>query len=233
MTEASTPTIPPDHRTIFWKFCQMICYIVTAICFDLKAYGKKNVPSDGGVLLLANHQSFLDPVLVGVKLNRAVSFLARSTLWKGPFGKLITALNAFPVKQGRGDLGAMKQSIAILQAGRALLVFPEGTRTKDGEMEPLASGISLLIRRAKVPVVPVAIDGAYHAWPRSSLIFKPSNDSIRTSSAGGVERRSSPPVSLSVHGRKSPLIPTVYASVGIPAELKEMPSTPPVGCQRR
>ena len=174
MTEASTPTIPPVHRTIFWKFCQMICYIVTAVYFDLKAYGKLNVPRAGGVLLLANHQSFLDPVLVGVKLNRAVSFLARSTLWKGPFGKLITALNAFPVKQGRGDLGAMKQSIAILQAGRALLVFPEGTRTKDGEMEPLASGISLLIRRAKVPVIPVAIDGAYKAWPRSSLIFKPS-----------------------------------------------------------
>ena len=156
-----------------WKFLQMLCYIFTVLVFDLKAYGKRNVPTEGGVLLLANHQSFLDPVLVAVKLNRAVSFLARSTLWKGAFGWLITSLNAFPVKQGRGDLGAMKQSIAVLQAGRALLVFPEGARTNDGEMAPLASGISLLIRRAKVPVVPVAIEGGFKAWPRSSKFFKP------------------------------------------------------------
>lgn len=174
MTDTSSPTIPPEHRPLLWKFLQTLCYIATVLLFDLKVFGKQNLPAHGGVLVLANHQSFLDPVLVAVKLNRAVSFLARSTLWKGPFGWLITSLNAFPVKQGRGDLGAMKQSIAILQAGRALLVFPEGTRTPDGEMSPLASGISLLVRRARVPVVPVAIDGAFDAWPRSSKLFKPS-----------------------------------------------------------
>ncbi len=144
------------------------------VLFDLKAYGVEHVPADGGVLLLSNHQSYLDPVCVAVRLRRPVSFLAKSELFK-PWGFrwLIRQLNAFPVRQGAGDVGAVRETIAKLKEGHLLTVFPEGSRTPDGQMLPLQSGFALIVRRAGVPIVPVAIDGSFQAWPRGSMLFRP------------------------------------------------------------
>src|SRR5688572_12471618 len=144
--------------------------------FDLKVYGVNNVPKRGGVLIVSNHQSYLDPVLIAVKLPRPLSFFAKSELFVNPFfGAFIRSLNAFPVRQGEGDVGAVKETIRRLQEGHALNVYPEGTRSPDGEIQPMQAGVGLIVRRAGVPVVPAAIIGSWEAWPprRGHKIFRP------------------------------------------------------------
>ncbi|HEY1686278.1 MAG TPA: lysophospholipid acyltransferase family protein [Tepidisphaeraceae bacterium] len=146
------------------------CRIFTTLYFGLKVYGIHHIPKTGGVLVVSNHQSALDPVLVGVRCHRPFSYMARATL----FGKnkfftwLIRSLNAFPVHLGKGDTGAMKEAIARLKAGEILTMFPEGTRTLDGNLKPIQAGVALIVRRAGVPVVPAIVDGAYQAWPKGA-----------------------------------------------------------------
>jgi len=163
-----------NQRSVVWKLLQIIARVGTTVLFDLKTYGSRNVPKTGGVLLVANHQSYLDPVLVAVHLDRPVSFLAKSELFENPyFAWFIRSLHAFPVRQGEGDVGAVREMIRRLEEGNVLNVYPEGSRTKTGEIAPLEKGVALVIRKAGVPVVPVAIDGSFAAWPKGALMFHP------------------------------------------------------------
>lgn len=150
-----------------YKTGRVICRVFTSVAFDLKVYGKHHIPRAGGVLIAANHQSYLDPILVGSQLPRALSFMAKSELFENRyFGWLIRNLNAFPVRQGEGDVGAVKETIRRLQEGHALTIFPEGARCGDGDLQPIQPGIALIVRRAGVPVVPCVIDGSFRAWPK-------------------------------------------------------------------
>ncbi|MGD0388834.1 MAG: lysophospholipid acyltransferase family protein [Tepidisphaeraceae bacterium] len=163
-----------NQRSVVWKLLQIIARVGTTVLFDLKTYGSRNVPKSGGVLLVANHQSYLDPVLVAVHLDRPVSYLAKSELFENPyFAWFIRSLHAFPVRQGEGDVGAVREMIRLLEKGNVLNVFPEGSRTETGEIAPLEKGVALVIRKAGVPVVPVAIDGSFAAWPKDAMIFHP------------------------------------------------------------
>ena len=147
--------------------------ILSSVWFDLKVYGKENVPETGGVLLVANHQSFLDPAVLGVQLRRKASFLAKSELFENPiFGWGIRRCNAFPVRQGEGDVGAVKETIRRLQEGHMLTVFPEGGRSPDGELQPILNGASLVVRKAQVPIVPVIIEGSFKAWSKDMKIWQ-------------------------------------------------------------
>lgn len=148
--------------------------------WSYRAFGLRRVPCSGGVLLASTHQSHLDPVLIGIALGRPVHFMARSTLFEIPgFGTLIRALNAFPVRRGTADLEAMREGIRRLRAGAALLVFPEGTRSPDGRIQPIHPGALLLAVRAGVPVVPVIVDGANRAWPKHRSFPRPHPVSVR------------------------------------------------------
>lgn len=156
-----------------WKLAQCFCRIVTTCCFDLKVFGIRHVPKDGAVLLVANHQSYLDPVLVGVRLPRPLSYIAKSELFENRHAsRLLRWLNGFPVRQGTVDIGAVRETIARLRSGHALTIFPEGSRTSNGEMLPIERGVGLVVRRARVPVIPVVIDGSYRAWPMSRTMFR-------------------------------------------------------------
>ncbi|MGB7156499.1 MAG: lysophospholipid acyltransferase family protein [Tepidisphaeraceae bacterium] len=158
---------------MIYKFFRALFRILSSAWFDLKVYGKENVPKTGGVLLLSNHQSFLDPVALGVQLERELIFLARSGLFTNPvFGWFIRKCNAFPVRQGEGDIGAVKETIRRLQEGHMLTVFPEGGRCEDGELQPIQSGASLVVRKAQVPIVPVVIEGSFKAWPKHRKIWQ-------------------------------------------------------------
>jgi 1-acyl-sn-glycerol-3-phosphate acyltransferase len=160
------------ERSLLWKFLQIVAEILTTEMFDFKVHGLENIPKTGGVLLVANHQSYLDPVLVSAHLSRPVSFMARSDLFDNPwFGRFIRKLHAFPVQRGKGDMAAMRECMRRLEAGEVLNLYPEGTRTEDGEVAPLQKGISLLLRKISVPVVPVAIDGSFEAWPHTEKLF--------------------------------------------------------------
>lgn len=169
---------PPDAPEVdpppVWKFLQTIARITTTLMFDLKVYGAHRVPGRGGVLLVSNHQSYLDPVLLGVRLKRPLSYMAKSSLFKvPPFAWFIRSLGAFPIKQNSADIRALKEAIERVHEGRALNVFPEGSRTDTGKLLPIEPGIALVIRRAKVPVVPAVIDGAFDAWPLTRKMFRP------------------------------------------------------------
>ncbi len=157
-----------------WKLAQVLVRVGTSVLFDLKVYGRHNIPAEGGVLMISNHQSYLDPAILGAQLWRPMSYLAKSDLWKNPvFGWLITRLNAFPVRQGAGDVGAIKETIRRLEEGHLLNIFPEGSRTEDGELLPIQPGAALVIRKAGVPVVPAVIEGSYACWPRGQLLPSP------------------------------------------------------------
>ena len=172
-TSSPAPRIVPTSP--LYRFGRMMLRPWADLWFDLKVYGLEHIPPRGGVLVSSNHQSYLDPIVLGVKVtNRPYSFLAKSELFENPFfGWLIRSLNAFPVRQGEGDVGAVKETIRRLQEGHALIVYPEGTRSPTAEIEPLQAGIGLIIRRAGVPVVPAVIDGSFGAWPRGHKVFRP------------------------------------------------------------
>jgi 1-acyl-sn-glycerol-3-phosphate acyltransferase len=162
------------QRSWLWKSLQGLARILTTVLFDLKAYGRENIPRRGGALLLSNHQSYLDPVLLGVKLDRPVSYMAKSELFEaGRFLPwLIRSLHAFPVKRGSGDVGAIKEAIARLHQGYILNMYPEGTRTKDGEIGSILPGVALVVKRAEVPIIPVVIDGSFHAWSKKQKMLR-------------------------------------------------------------
>ena len=159
-------------RILWWYGIHNLCYLWMSVCYRYRAWGLGNIPKSGPVLFVSNHQSYLDPILVGLGSHRRQFYaMARSTLFKNPFfAWLIRSLNAIPVERGTSDMAAMRRSIEVLRAGHALLVYPEGTRTADGSVGPFHSGIMLLIKRAQPWVVPVAIDGAYEAWPKGRAL---------------------------------------------------------------
>jgi len=154
---------------LFFGFCWCACLVLMKLFFRLRVRGGENVPADGPVLYVLNHQSHLDPVIAGMGITRRhANFIARSTLFNHKlFGALISALNAVPIKQGSADMGAIRTAIEQMEAGRLLIMFPEGSRTPDGAMHAFKRGAWLVLSRAKPTVLPAAIEGAFDAWPRS------------------------------------------------------------------
>lgn len=164
----------------WWMLSRFMVSWIALFGWRFRAYGIHNVPRSGAVILACNHQSFFDPVLVAIHLPRSSTFMARDTLFKfAPFAFLIRSLNAFPIRRGAGDVGAMKESLRRLRDGWSLLVFPEGTRTVDGSLGEIRGGIAVLAGRARVPVVPVYIRGAVRAWPRGSRFPRPAPIEVR------------------------------------------------------
>jgi 1-acyl-sn-glycerol-3-phosphate acyltransferase len=135
--------------------------------FSLRLAGCKYMPKDGPVLVIANHQSYLDPLLAGLAARRQLVYLARKTLFRNPwFGGLIRTFGAVPIDQEGVGKEGIKTILEQLQLGRPVLVFPEGERTHDGLLHALKPGIHLLIKRTQAPIVPMGIAGAFDAWPR-------------------------------------------------------------------
>jgi 1-acyl-sn-glycerol-3-phosphate acyltransferase len=142
----------------------------TAI-YGVRIRGRDNEPASGGVLVMSNHQSHLDPVLVGLSLRRRLNFLARDTLFRfAPFRWLILSLDTIALDREGVGLSGLKETLRRLKRGEMVLMFPEGTRSRDGQIAPLKPGFCAIARRAKVPMLPIAIEGAYAAWPRRRLL---------------------------------------------------------------
>ena len=150
----------------WYRLWKTLLHVWFSICFDMRLLGRENVPLDGPVLLVCNHQSFLDPPMVGMALGRECDFIARQTLFDNPvFGWFIRSVNSFPV-QGEGELATIRTIIRRLQNNRAVVLFPEGVRSPDGRIGALQKGFEVIARRGDAATVPVVIEGAYDAWPR-------------------------------------------------------------------
>jgi 1-acyl-sn-glycerol-3-phosphate acyltransferase len=157
----------PFLAVIWWDICRLLTTIVVHVCFGLRVVGRERIPRTGPLLYVSNHQSFLDPIINGAAIHdRPFRPFARETLFRGVFGTLIRSLGALPVVGGGGDKAVMRAALSELEAGRCVLVYPEGTRTPDGGLAPFKSGIALLLRRSNATIVPIGIEGAFDAWPR-------------------------------------------------------------------
>jgi len=145
--------------------------MIAAVTFGLRTEGQHHLDVEGGGMLLSTHQSLLDPVLVGMIANRKLNYLARKTLFKNSlFGFLIGMLDAIEIDRERGGLAGLREMLKRLQQGELVLMFPEGTRTSDGEIAPLKPGFIPVARRSQVPMMPIAIVGAYDCLPKGTKL---------------------------------------------------------------
>lgn len=168
------PDRPPLAGRLWYDAVFFGSFTFFTFGFSLRRSGWGNMPAAGPALVVANHQSMFDPVMVGLSSRRYLSFLARSNLFTQPgLGPLIRSLNAIPIDRNMGKDG-IQAVLDALGAGRAVLMFPEGERTRTGAVQPLKAGVSLLIKRVTCPIVPVGIAGAYEAWGRHRAVPRPS-----------------------------------------------------------
>ena len=151
----------------FYRIGWNLSYSVFTTLYRFESYDSHHVPTRGPFLLAANHVSYLDPPAVGVSFRRPIHYFARDTLFKGPAERILRGVNAVPVNnRGGSDLTAVRRALEVLKAGEGLLVFPEGTRSPDGNFLPARRGIGLLACKGGVPVVPARLFGTYDALGR-------------------------------------------------------------------
>ena len=158
----------PFLSFLWYHLWHAITAMVALFGLSTRIERRYRFPKTGAALLVANHQSYLDPPLIGVASDRQLVYLTRSTLLthKGLAG-LMSSLGAVPIDQEGVGKEGIKTILAELAKGRAVLVFPEGGRTTDGKMQELRPGIHLLIKRSQAPIIPVGIAGVYDAWPNT------------------------------------------------------------------
>ena len=144
------------------------------LVFRLKFLGSENFPTQGAALVCANHQSYLDPILAGAMCDRRLNYLARENLFDSKlFGGLLRFYDAIPVRREGMSLAGLKETLLRLKREEMVLIFPEGTRTHDGSLQPFKPGLCVLARKAKVPLVPLAIAGAFDVWPKGAKLPRP------------------------------------------------------------
>lgn len=149
-------------RGIFWLY------------FRWRIYGSENVPREGPVILAANHCSFLDPPLIGSALPRPINYLARESLFRFPLiGALLRAWNGVPVDRDGGGAKGLKTILDRLFQGAGIILFPEGTRTLDGQLQEPKAGIGLIVIKSTTPVVPVRVVGTFEAYGKNHWIPRP------------------------------------------------------------
>lgn len=165
--------LPRVLRNPLYAICKFTSLALLTLLYRHRARGVENIPAEGA-LIVANHQSLLDPPILGVRVPGQYHPLARRTLFDVPIlGPLIANLNAIPVRQdGVPDRPAIQTCIERLREGGVVAIYPEGSRTWDGEIHPFATGAALIARRGGKPVVPAAIFGAFDIWPRTRKLPK-------------------------------------------------------------
>jgi len=146
----------------------------------VRVYGAENLPPSGGVILASNHVSYLDPPIAAAAVRRHLKFMAKSELFSIPIlRQLITSLGSFPIARGVADRAGLRKAERFLRAGEVILVFPEGTRSPDGRLQPPEPGLGLLALRTRVPIVPMALLGTDKVLPFNSPIPRPGKVTVR------------------------------------------------------
>jgi len=162
----------------YWFFCNL-SRLIARVFFRFRIVHPERMIESGPLLLASNHASYFDPPLVGICSGRAVYYLARKTLMEWPvFGRMFPDMNVIPVDRDGADMTAMKTVIRVVRAGNGMVVFPEGTRSADGRIQPGQAGIGFIIAKTLAPVLPVRIFGAHEAFPRNARFPRPSRITV-------------------------------------------------------
>ena len=158
---------------MFYWFIRYCVLGLSKIFFPFKVYGLDNIPAEGAFVYASNHISYLDPVVLAISCRRRISFVAKDTLFKNkPFGLFLAHLDAFPIKRDSADIGAIKETLRRLKQGRAVLIFPEGTRVQDPAHREVQSGIGMIVAKSGVPVIPVHVAGTSEVLPEGAKFFR-------------------------------------------------------------
>ncbi len=165
--------------TIVYNIFYNLAKLLARIIFSMRIIHPERMVESGPLLIAVNHSSFFDPPLAGICSRRGVYYLARKTLLKWPFfGPLFPAMNVIPVERDGNDMSALREVIKKVKDGNAVLLFPEGTRSIDGHLQPAHAGIGLVIAKTGAPVLPMRIFGAYDAFPKNARRFQPSQITV-------------------------------------------------------
>jgi 1-acyl-sn-glycerol-3-phosphate acyltransferase len=180
-----TPVLDVFRPAVQW-FCRAY--------FGLELRGIENIPATGGIVVTPNHQTYADPPLVTIPIRRPVYYMAWSRLFEIPvFGRWIRRLRAFPVNIETSDARATRAAVRVLQAGEALMIFPEGGRSLDGTVGDFKVGAFRLAVSVGVPVLPVTIAGGHESWPPGRMLPRPGHMRITyhppLHAEGGIEPR--------------------------------------------
>jgi 1-acyl-sn-glycerol-3-phosphate acyltransferase len=160
----------PQNRNWVWRGLQLLLQNVFVFWLDYRARGMEQLP-ESGALLLSNHQSFLDPLLIGLPLDRPVSYLARHNLFRVPvIGWVLRNTYVMPINRDAAGTESIREAVRRMQHGFLVGIFPEGTRSRDGQLGEVKPGFIALIRHGRLPVVPVGIAGGGDVMPRGALL---------------------------------------------------------------
>jgi 1-acyl-sn-glycerol-3-phosphate acyltransferase len=149
-----------------YRICHAAAKTLARAALNFRVIHQEKLIEEGPALICANHVSFFDPPLISVSFQKEIHFLARHTLYSNPAARWIfPRLNVTPIDQDRASMAGLKTAIRILQDGHRVLIFPEGSRSADGTIQPAAGGAGLVVAKTRVPVVPIRLFGAYEALP--------------------------------------------------------------------
>ena len=155
--------------TLTYNIFYNLAKLLARVFFRMRVVHPERMVESGPLILAVNHTSFFDPPLAGICSRRGVYYLARKTLLKWPFfGPLFPAMNVIPVERDGNDMSALREVIKKIKDGNGVVLFPEGTRSKDGAIQPARAGIGFVIAKTGAPVLPMRIFGAYDAFPKNS-----------------------------------------------------------------
>jgi 1-acyl-sn-glycerol-3-phosphate acyltransferase len=156
----------------FYSFARSVVAGIFKPWYRIEVFGLEHFPKDGGVLLCTNHIHNFDPLVVGSTAPRPVHFMAKEELFNVPvLGNIVRKCNAFPVKRGKGDRESLRAGLKVLKDGNVFGLFPEGTRSKTGEIGKGLSGAGFFALRAEADVVPCAIIGPYKSLKKLKVVY--------------------------------------------------------------
>ena len=155
--------------TLTYNIFYNLAKLLARVFFRMRVVHPERMVESGPLILAVNHTSYFDPPLAGICSRRGVYYLARKTLLQWPFfGPLFPAMNVIPVERDGNDMSALREVIKKIKEGNGVVLFPEGTRSKDGNIQPARAGIGFVIAKTGAPVLPMRIFGAYDAFPKNS-----------------------------------------------------------------